>query len=278
MVFSDAAVIVALQTFLAPAGQVLLIASSLGDESILACFVVAVYAAGRRRAALALAGALIASAALNLALKSAFRLERPPEELALASASGYSFPSGHAQVASTFWSSLRAKVAHPLTAPLGIAVVALVCVSRVYLGVHYLGDVVAGAAVGAAATGAFLLFEPRIVALLARPGNEHLAGWAGAALVAAGAAVALNPFQPSHGTMLFILGGLGFAHALQSDLPAKVVAKPDWLVRLAVSLSLSTPLFLAAELLPPVVGAVPAVFAGLVGATAAQRLAARVGA
>ncbi|HLF06696.1 MAG TPA: phosphatase PAP2 family protein [Thermoplasmata archaeon] len=278
MVFSDPGIIITLQSMLAPLDQAFIVITSLGDEALLACCVVAVYAAGRRRIALTLAGSLLLSAGLNLVLKYTLRFERPPVELRRIAVSSYSFPSGHAQVSATFWSALRSKVSHPVVAPLGLLIVALVCLSRLYLGVHYLGDVVAGVAIGALATGVWILVEPRVVRLLSDVRNAHLTGWAGAALVVIGGALVLNPFQPTHATMAFVLAGLGFAHALQVDMPPPATERPDWLVRLALSLSFSTPLVFLAELLPPLPGAVPAVFAGLVGATAAQRIAARMGA
>lgn len=84
---------------------------------------------------------------------------RPRPEGGLVDASGSSFPSGHAAY-STFYVWLAVTVVMRLRAGMargalvvtaGIAVAALVGLSRVYLDVHYLSDVNAGWALGAAA-------------------------------------------------------------------------------------------------------------------------------
>lgn len=89
--------------------------------------------------------------ALNQGLK--YLIQRPrPEGFRLASASGFSFPSGHSMVAMAFFGLLawfvwryekdrRQRVA--LLVAFGLVTV-MVGLSRVYLGVHYASDVVAG--------------------------------------------------------------------------------------------------------------------------------------
>ena len=99
---------------------------------------------------LVLAGAEL----LNLGLKLAFHRPRP--EVAFVTIDTYSFPSGHAMVSSAAYGAL-AYIAWPylrssrqrVLLVLGTSVfVALICFSRLYLGVHYLSDVLAGAAGG----------------------------------------------------------------------------------------------------------------------------------
>ncbi len=84
---------------------------------------------------------------------------RPRPEGGLVDASGSAFPSGHAAY-STFYVWLTATIVMRLRPGIsrgaavvaaGIAIAALVGLSRVYLGVHYLSDVNAGWALGAAA-------------------------------------------------------------------------------------------------------------------------------
>ncbi|MGN6664221.1 MAG: bifunctional DedA family/phosphatase PAP2 family protein [Solirubrobacterales bacterium] len=92
-----------------------------------------------------------------VAIKDAVARPRPPEPLV--TTSGFSYPSGHAAhsviyvwLAFTIVLRLRpgmARAAAVVTA--GIALTALVGLSRVYLGVHYLSDVSGGWALGAAA-------------------------------------------------------------------------------------------------------------------------------
>lgn len=88
-------------------------------------------------------------------LKNIFAVARPTTELIVQS--GYSFPSGHAAVASAFFFALlyaAEKTIHD-TAVLvlwflaSIGFVIAVSISRTYLEVHVMSDVVAGVALGA---------------------------------------------------------------------------------------------------------------------------------
>lgn len=88
---------------------------------------------------------------LNVALKLAFRRERPSFTDPILTLTSYSFPSGHVAGATLFYGFLTAylvpkipawrwRVLAVLSACFGIALVAL---SRIYLGVHFLSDVLA---------------------------------------------------------------------------------------------------------------------------------------
>jgi membrane-associated phospholipid phosphatase len=92
-------------------------------------------------------------------VKPAVERSRPCQSLAsvrapLGCGSGQSFPSAHA--ADSAAAAAVAIWAAPATAPFALAVVALVSVSRVYLGVHYPSDVVAGWVLGAALAAALI--------------------------------------------------------------------------------------------------------------------------
>lgn len=88
---------------------------------------------------------------INQGLK--YLIQRPrPEGFRLATASGFSFPSGHSMVAMAFFGLLawfvwryekdrRQRVA--LLVAFGLVIV-MIGLSRIYLGVHYASDVVAG--------------------------------------------------------------------------------------------------------------------------------------
>ncbi|MBR3235694.1 MAG: phosphatase PAP2 family protein [Atopobiaceae bacterium] len=82
-----------------------------------------------------------------------FMVQRPrPEGFRLIAESGYSFPSGHSMVAMGFYGLLAWMAWHYEKDPVvrrvsvvGFAlIVAMVGMSRVYLGVHYASDVIAG--------------------------------------------------------------------------------------------------------------------------------------
>lgn len=93
---------------------------------------------------------------LNVAVKHVFQRPRPHFDIPLLTLETYSFPSGHTASATVLYgfvvcflaaqaSSRRRVAAATLAATAAIALVAL---SRVYLGVHYLSDVLAAAAEG----------------------------------------------------------------------------------------------------------------------------------
>lgn len=106
----------------------------------------------QRKYLVALLGNLILTVLLNLAIKGSFMRVRPPEEMRLIMESGYSFPSGHAMVAASFYGFLVYMLKQADLkkgqkwgfAILYALVVLLVGCSRIYLGVHYATDVIGG--------------------------------------------------------------------------------------------------------------------------------------
>ena len=96
--------------------------------------------------------------ALNLILKMGFNRPRPaifiPEVRAVSS----SFPSGHAMSAAIVYGTVaylaarlhKRRWARALIMFLALVVILLICISRLYLGVHYPSDVVAGVSIGLA--------------------------------------------------------------------------------------------------------------------------------
>ncbi len=106
----------------------------------------------QRKYLVALLGNLILTVLLNLAIKGSFMRVRPPEEMRLIMESGYSFPSGHAMVAASFYGFLVYMLKQADLkkgqkwgfAILDALVVLLVGCSRIYLGVHYATDVIGG--------------------------------------------------------------------------------------------------------------------------------------
>jgi membrane-associated phospholipid phosphatase len=100
--------------------------------------------------------ALVGAETLTWSLKALFRRERPTFDDPVATASSFSYPSGHALVSLAVYGALAyVLVAGPgsprrrvVVAGGAALVVAAVGFSRLYLGVHYLSDVLAGYAVG----------------------------------------------------------------------------------------------------------------------------------
>ena len=107
---------------------------------------------------LALTLAVGGGAFLNLVLKHIFHRHRPVLENPLVTLSSFGFPSGHTMGATIFYGILALIVAHsvrswPLRISAGCAailVIALVGISRIYLGAHYFTDVIGAIAIGLA--------------------------------------------------------------------------------------------------------------------------------
>ena len=98
----------------------------------------------------------LGSITLNLVLKQIYHRPRPL--LPLVSASGLSFPSGHAMISASFYGLLiylawtnvrRPALRYPLVAALA-GLILLIGITRVYLRVHYATDVLAGFTAGLA--------------------------------------------------------------------------------------------------------------------------------
>ena len=87
---------------------------------------------------------------LNYGIKFIVHRGRPAFEDPLLTLSSYSFPSGHAMASTVFYGfviSCVLSIAGPrrnAAIASGIVMIALVCLSRVYLGVHYVSDILAG--------------------------------------------------------------------------------------------------------------------------------------
>ncbi|WP_298395173.1 phosphatase PAP2 family protein [Sphingobium sp.] len=116
------------------AGRLLLLALSLGS----------LFWAGRRRCALWLMAMMAGGTALNLILKQIFAAPRPDLLPHLDSVHTYSFPSGHAAGNMMFFGALALLVGRRVGFWAAAAMIALIGVSRVWLGVHWPSDVTAG--------------------------------------------------------------------------------------------------------------------------------------
>lgn len=93
--------------------------------------------------------ALSTSLNINGAIKDIIKMPRPIgisglKSLRIETATGYSFPSGHTQTSTTFWTSMMILFKNIWIYIIGILLIIGAGVSRLYLGVHWPMDVIAG--------------------------------------------------------------------------------------------------------------------------------------
>jgi undecaprenyl-diphosphatase len=89
-------------------------------------------------------------------IKNVIERPRPESITPLVQVSGFSYPSGHSLASASLYLTiallavryLPTTKARVLVFSLAVAVILLVCMSRVYLGVHYPSDVASGASLG----------------------------------------------------------------------------------------------------------------------------------
>ncbi|MDT0327281.1 phosphatase PAP2 family protein [Nocardiopsis lambiniae] len=102
-----------------------------------------------------------------------------------ATESSFGMPSGHAQGSTVLWGYLGVASGRRALLWAAIGLIALICLSRVYLGVHFISDIVVGVLLGVATLRAFLRWEDRVLAWWRRLDTVR---W-----VAVAAAVSLTP-------------------------------------------------------------------------------------
>ena len=93
--------------------------------------------------------ALAGSLNINAAVKNIVKMPRPIGTKGLISlrtqtATGYSFPSGHTQTATTFWTSMITQFKNIWIYIIGILMILGAGISRLYLAVHWPMDVIVG--------------------------------------------------------------------------------------------------------------------------------------
>lgn len=128
--------------------------------------------------AILLAGAMIASTLVSVTIKSAVARPRPPVDTMTVAGveSTYSFPSGHTIGTATlllvvgYLAWIRRPRIRSLVLWLGVILVgvALVALSRLYLGYHFLTDVTASVALAVAVLGAVIVVDRRRAVRAAR--------------------------------------------------------------------------------------------------------------
>ena len=93
--------------------------------------------------------ALCGSLNINIGVKNFVKMARPIglkglESLRIETATGYSFPSGHTQTATTFWIAMMTQFKKAWVYIIGILMILGSGISRLYLAVHWPMDVIVG--------------------------------------------------------------------------------------------------------------------------------------
>lgn len=93
--------------------------------------------------------ALVGNIAINTGIKEFVKAPRPIgtpglESLRTSTATGYSFPSGHTQIGTTFWVSLMSVFKRNWLYVIGTMMILGIGISRLYLAVHWPIDVLCG--------------------------------------------------------------------------------------------------------------------------------------
>ena len=102
----------------------------------------------------------LGSGGFTYLLKAYFERSRPDQSMRLVNAGGFSYPSGHSLASSAIYLALAIVISRKLKTSkesgilflLGMGLISIIGLSRIYLGVHYLSDVVAGIMIGIAWT------------------------------------------------------------------------------------------------------------------------------
>lgn len=205
-----------------------LTATRLGEETVVLAVLLLLYWCLDKRAGLRVGLCYFAGGWMGQLLKLVFLVPRPfllnealtPHEAAVGSATGYSFPSGHTSGAVSMAMGLGLSYKKALLWALMALYVALVGLSRLYLGVHTPLDV----GVAVLVTVPVCLLVDWMLATLERPGRAKLYAWLGvlAALALMGvglARVCLSNVPEEQAADSFKTGGaaLGFLLSLYLD-------------------------------------------------------------
>jgi membrane-associated phospholipid phosphatase len=208
--------------------RVIKVVTDLGSTTFYMIVIPILYWCINKSLGFSLAVALSVSNYINVGIKFVVCRLRPyvafphldaPDYLKL-TGTGYSFPSGHAQGTSVFWTHLACNVRRRWVAVTGIVVVAVVAFTRVYATCHYPTDVLAGAALGVAIALVYSGIERRLRAS-SPGGRSQVSLQLAVSIVGPGLAFALtasrNPaFTEEVAQVLGFLAGAGIGYTLEA--------------------------------------------------------------
>ncbi|MCD3246635.1 phosphatase PAP2 family protein [Clostridium botulinum C] len=124
-----------------------------GEKVFLVGSITLIYWCINKKVGYKLAFTYLTSMVLNGAIKEIFKIPRPfnkdgIKSLRTKTATGYSFPSGHTQGSSSFFTTLMLNINKIYFYIIGFIFIILIAISRLYLGVHTLMDVSGGLILG----------------------------------------------------------------------------------------------------------------------------------
>jgi membrane-associated phospholipid phosphatase len=142
----------------------------LGSEQFYLILLSFMYWCVHRRVAVGLGYLLLLSAWLNNAIKYLFAIPRPsdPRIQILAHETSPSFPSGHAQDATTTWGYLAVQYRNWIFRVLVGLLILAISFSRIVLGVHFPQDIIGGWLIGLVLLGVYALAQPGVSRWIAR--------------------------------------------------------------------------------------------------------------
>lgn len=123
------------------------------ESGVLLLVIAIIYWCVNKKLGQKLGSILLFSMTVNGLIKNIAKVARPFDlegvvALRKHTATGYSFPSGHTQAATTFWSIWMMHVAKRWLYYFGTIMIALIGLSRIYLGVHWPMDIMGAIVIG----------------------------------------------------------------------------------------------------------------------------------
>ena len=158
--------------------------SYLGTKEFFLLLLPAVYWCGNAALGFRLGLILTASYGINAICKLLWHSPRPywvsQDVFAMSGEGSFGLPSGHAQIAASFWGLLAARVASPRALAAAMLLILAIGLSRIYLGVHFPQDVIVGWMIGAGILAAFLYCDQHLGKRLFNlsPGTQILISFA----------------------------------------------------------------------------------------------------
>lgn len=140
-----------------PITSLMIVITMMAESTFLSLIIMILYWCVDKEKSKRLSFMILFSASVNGIVKNIVKFPRPFQVGAVKpirahTATSYSFPSGHTQAATTFWTSSMLILKKKPVVILGSIIICLTGFSRMYLGVHWPMDVIGGLLFGLAST------------------------------------------------------------------------------------------------------------------------------